>query len=1005
MAAIRPLAADVADELRASLVVHSLEQCALELVQNSLDANATVIEVKIDIGNHSLQVSDNGHGISSKDMDLIGTRYATSKCSTIDDLKRIKTYGFRGEAIAAIADMSLIDLVSRPRSQEHSFSAIFKGGDRLFCGMSSKQPRFGHGSTATVRDLFYKYPVRQRYWSDASAAKVDAELEKVKRALETLALVTPHVALTVIDMSKDVKILSCRKADSFLQRITMILGQGLASALTYVHSPADESHLYTFSGYISTVGHYTRLHQYIFLNNRPVRYDNLLKFMISIFQQSSFSKDSIRDGETEDTRRLREKHPVFVLTLTCPTSHYNICADPSKVTVEFEDEEPVFQIVRNTVIGFLERHHLLSRSAAMTLRHQTGVKKQKSKSSSRSLIPPYLVPELVTNSSSSRVKSSRPSKTRPADQCLRDNDSDGVVQSAGIDVEDDLEFELDYDWIASELHDDFANSEVDYSLSQESGLDNGGTGGPQTHVTFEATKRGYQRASLPHGKPSESLMGLSDSYTEPQSISKRGRTSRIWAKDVLRKWVNPVFSLPSREVSAIPTLSLDTSLNERPGSWPGSSSSSVAKRSSRFFTSAGDSSHFDARYIQLSKHSLQTSRVIAQVDLKFILCALSVELENPLAMSHSEPPRVTGEPSNNQTSESSTRTVLAVVDQHAADERVRVENLIRQMCVCSQMGSGTAYVVDSQERPVVGSTFSPLQGILHRVDSMSLLPPLPITLTRREWHSAQQFSEWLYRWGIVLTQRPPLPHQPSEDDGDSEMYEVDPLLVSRHFTSTQDDQDMEDTFCAGSANGDIPRPPSTESDFIQGYVTVLPRVVADRCVVDSSLTQDLIKDTISWGEESRHSRHSGNGLSTGLSLAPSEDDRNEWLRCIQGCPRAILDIVNSKACRGAIMFNDALSFQQCQDLVQNMARCAFPFQCAHGRPSIVPLTLFDREPPPRRRYHGRLQPSELSDRSQAHPLQRWSGRQEPFGSRADTPHGGSRVTYLDSAKWKAWKRE
>jgi len=71
-------------------------------------------------------------------------------------------------AIAAIADMSLIDLVSRPRSQEHSVSTIFKGGDRLFCGVSSKQPRFSHGSTVSVRDLFYKVRLDTRFCSAVS---------------------------------------------------------------------------------------------------------------------------------------------------------------------------------------------------------------------------------------------------------------------------------------------------------------------------------------------------------------------------------------------------------------------------------------------------------------------------------------------------------------------------------------------------------------------------------------------------------------------------------------------------------------------------------------------------------------------------------------------------------------------------------------------------------------------------------------------------------------------
>jgi DNA mismatch repair protein MLH3 len=165
---------------------------------------------------------------------------------------------------------------------------------------------------------------------------VETELEKVKRALETLAMVMPHVTLTVVDTAKDVRILSCRRSDSQLQRITMILGQGLASALYHIQSPVEESTLYNFSGYISTVGHYNRLHQYIFLNNRPVLCDSLLRPITQLFQQSSFSKDRSHVAESDDVRRSRERYPVFVLMLTCPTSQYNICADPSKVIVEFE---------------------------------------------------------------------------------------------------------------------------------------------------------------------------------------------------------------------------------------------------------------------------------------------------------------------------------------------------------------------------------------------------------------------------------------------------------------------------------------------------------------------------------------------------------------------------------------------------------------------------------------------------------------------------------------------
>ncbi|KAF9082471.1 DNA mismatch repair protein, partial [Mortierella sp. GBA35] len=414
MASIQPLASSVSDELRASLVVHSLEQCTAELVQNN--ANATSIEVKVDVAGHSLQVSDNGDGITFADMARIGTRYATSKCSSLQDLSRITTYGFRGEAVAAITEMSLVDIVSRPKWQEHAYSAIFK------------------------------FPVRQRYWSYASTSKLDVELEKVKRVVETLALVAPGISFTVIDMTKDnTKILSCRRVDSQLHRITTILGQALSTSLSFVKSSRDDP-VYNFSGYISTQGHYNRLCQYIFLNHRPVQCENLQKLVTHLFQQSSFSTDSL--AYEHEARRSRERHPVFILMLTCPTSEYDLCADPSKVTIQFEDEERAFHVVRFTIIDFLERHHLLSRTAATALRHQSGAKKRKQLESPSVHVAPGSAPLDYI----SRVKSSRPSRTtRPVRQVQTYDDPVALAYQREIDLEDELEFELDSDWMAAML--------------------------------------------------------------------------------------------------------------------------------------------------------------------------------------------------------------------------------------------------------------------------------------------------------------------------------------------------------------------------------------------------------------------------------------------------------------------------------------------------------------------------------------------------------------------------
>ncbi|KAF9369219.1 DNA mismatch repair protein, partial [Mortierella sp. AD011] len=408
---------------------------------SGIDANASSIEVKVDIAGHSLQVSDNGDGITYTDMEHVGVRYSTSKCSTLQDLGRIRTYGFRGEAIAAMTEMSLVDIVSYPRGQKHIYSTIFRGGERLYCGRTGKRPRFNHGTTVS-------YPVRQNYWSEASVSKLDLELEKVRRAVEILALISPRVSFTVIDMAKGAKVMTCRKADSQLNRITAVLGQALSSSLAFVKSIDDPA--YSFSGYISTVAHYNRLYQFIYLNNRPINSESLNRAITQLFQQSSFSKDSLQYNE--DLRRSKDRYPVYVLMLKCLPCEYDICVDPSKVTVEFEDEERVLYIVRDTIITFLERRHLLSRSAALTLRNQTTTRKRKSRAK------PCIGNAGDSLGRISRVKTSRPSKAAKPLQHSSVSDGDNIHHE-DIDIEDDLEFELDVDWMAAMLEDDFVSSE------------------------------------------------------------------------------------------------------------------------------------------------------------------------------------------------------------------------------------------------------------------------------------------------------------------------------------------------------------------------------------------------------------------------------------------------------------------------------------------------------------------------------------------------------------------
>ncbi|KAF9992936.1 DNA mismatch repair protein, partial [Entomortierella chlamydospora] len=204
---------------------------------------------------------------------------------------------------------------------------------------------------------------------------------------------------------------------------------------------------------------------------------------------------------------------------------------------------------------------------------------------------------------------------------------------------------------------------------------------------------------------------------------------------------------------------------------------------------------------------------------------------------------------------------LAVVDQHAADQRVRVERLMKDMCTCSLTELPTEIAQGGLKQP-----------LMHRLDVMQLIPPIPITLSKREWNLAKQYAYWLCRWGIVVGRNSASTkdngtQQLYSSDGvseelDSGGYHEDTILVSHHFNSDLGITDQGSGYglaCGYASTEQQEQPPNhrgknrhtPQSDYSRGCVTVLPRIVAERCVVDTTLTQDLIKDSLSWAEENR----------------------------------------------------------------------------------------------------------------------------------------------------------
>ena len=122
-------------------------------------------------------------------------------------------------------------------------------------------------------------------------------------------------------------------------------------------------------------------------------------------------------------------------------------------------------------------------------------------------------------------------------------------------------------------------------------------------------------------------------------------------------------------------------------------------------------------------------------------------------------------------------------------------------------------------------------------------------------------------------------------------------------------------------------------------VLTLPPTIVERCTAAPKVLIEMMRSE-AWNRGDKVSKASSHSSAQATKHATGQ----AWLRRIGTCPRGILDMLNSRACRSAVMFNDKLSLQDCQKLVKSLARCAFPFQCAHGRPSMIPLVELDWNP-------------------------------------------------------------
>ncbi len=318
---IKILPESIANKIAAGEVVNRPESVVKELMENSIDAGAKQVDVYIkNAGKNLIQVVDDASGMSEEDALLCIQRHATSKISSIDDLEAIKTLGFRGEALASIAAVSIFELKTRMQFDE--LGVLIKIGEGE--SISKEKGAYPAGTSVTVKNLFYNVPARRNFLKTNST-----ELKHIIETFKRIALSHPEIAFRLIN---DDDLIFDLSQNDYKERIRAIFGENIVDLIIEAKEITDYLSL---NGFITKPAYLRRSkgEQYLFLNNRYVQSKIVNHAVFSAYEN------------------LMEKgdYPFFVLFLSIDPKKVDVNVHPSKLEVKFDDEREIYSFV-NAVI-------------------------------------------------------------------------------------------------------------------------------------------------------------------------------------------------------------------------------------------------------------------------------------------------------------------------------------------------------------------------------------------------------------------------------------------------------------------------------------------------------------------------------------------------------------------------------------------------------------------------------------------------------------------------------
>lgn len=320
---IQILDPQVIDQIAAGEVVERPAHLVKELVENSLDAGSTQIIAELFEGGRKVIITDNGRGMPPKDLALALERFATSKITQIDDIWKLSSFGFRGEALASIASVSEVKLVSKFAGEDEAFSLSSTFGKKSEVKPASLQK----GTQIVIDRLFENVPARLKF------LKTDgAELVQIKTALRGLALANPHVEFQIKENGK--LLFLWTPQDSLLERAKNVLGEEKLYAMQYDKHGFQIDLVYSDPSLVFR----SSKNIWIFVQDRSVQDRAIQAAMMEAY------RSLLMHGE----------YPMIAIKLKVPLDFVDVNVHPTKSQVKFQDSSVVYRIVHAVLRRALE---------------------------------------------------------------------------------------------------------------------------------------------------------------------------------------------------------------------------------------------------------------------------------------------------------------------------------------------------------------------------------------------------------------------------------------------------------------------------------------------------------------------------------------------------------------------------------------------------------------------------------------------------------------------------